>query len=208
LRASYAITMVTCLGADPDTVDDIVRLLERQRRRAPGFIPIVVQTTVRSTVAAELGIETALIMDRSQLAEKQTGSWEDYAQHRIHELAAQFDVDNIVPADPYHPDAWITLQQRRSVPKPKPKPKPKRATATAPPAASPDSGPAAAPPEAGGRSSSPLGRLRKLKPTRRRAKTALRLARARVRVVSARCGRVFRPSTRSGSDRPGGSRQS
>lgn len=116
LRASYATTLVTCLGADREQVDVVVRELDRQRRIAPGFIPIVVHTTARSEVAAELGIETAVVMGRARWAEQGTGRWEEYAYRRIRQLAAHHSADNIVAADLHHPDAWISLQQRRSTP--------------------------------------------------------------------------------------------
>lgn len=112
LRASYATTMITCLGADLDQVDEVVRHLDHARRIAPGFIPIVVHSTARSKVAAELGIETVVVMGRRRWAEQETGRWEDYAGRRIRQLAAHHRADNIVAADPLHPDAWITLQQR------------------------------------------------------------------------------------------------
>ena len=116
LRASYATTLVTCLGADLEQVDALVQNLDRQRRIAPGFIPIVVHTTARSELAAELGIETAVVMGRRRWAEQESGRWEDYADRRIRQLAAHHRADNIVAADLLHPDAWITLQQRRSTP--------------------------------------------------------------------------------------------
>jgi hypothetical protein len=114
LRASYATTLVTCLGADLDEVDALVRNLDRLRRIAPGFIPIVVHTTARSAVAAELGVETAVVMGRRRWEEQESGRWEDYAGRRIRQLAAHHRADNVVAADLLHPDAWITLQQRHS----------------------------------------------------------------------------------------------
>ena len=116
LRASYATTLVTCLGADLGEVDALVRNLDRLRRIAPGFIPIVVHTTARSAVAAALGVETAVVMGRRRWAEKESGRWEDYAGRRIRQLAAHHRADNIVAANLLHPDAWITLQQRHSAP--------------------------------------------------------------------------------------------
>ncbi len=116
LRASYPTTLVTCLGAEPDDVDALVTHLDRQRRIAPGFIPIVIHTTRASEVAATLGIETAVVMGRRRWAERETGRWEDYAGRRVRQLAAQYHADNIVAADPFHPDAWITLQQRTANP--------------------------------------------------------------------------------------------
>lgn len=116
LRASYATTVVTCLGAELEQVDMLVRNLDRARRIAPGFIPIVIHTTARSAVAAELGVETAVVMGRRRWEEQESGRWEEYAHRRIRQIAAHQRADNVVAADLHHPDAWITLQQRHSAP--------------------------------------------------------------------------------------------
>jgi hypothetical protein len=113
LRAAYTTTLVACLGSSATQVDATLRALDRHRRQAPGFIPLVVVTIGRPTLAAELGIETAIITSPTHF-DASVESWATYAQRRLRQLAAHHGADNVVPADPTHEYAWIAMQLGRS----------------------------------------------------------------------------------------------
>ncbi len=110
-RLSVATTMVAGLGIERDEIETLLRSLELQRRRAPGFVPIVVVTITRPPLADELGIETRSITSRRTWSNP-SESWEVYAQRRLRQLASHYRVDSITAADPGHADAWIALQMR------------------------------------------------------------------------------------------------
>jgi hypothetical protein len=56
LRRSTTTTLVAHLGVDRKEVEALLRTLDAHRRRAPGFIPVVVITITRPDLAAELGV--------------------------------------------------------------------------------------------------------------------------------------------------------
>ncbi|MGB1631522.1 MAG: glycosyltransferase [Acidimicrobiales bacterium] len=107
-RRSFTTTLVAALGADIDEVEGLLRALERHRRRAPGFVPIVVITVRRPRLAERLGIETVVITSRQKHAGA-PATWPDYARRRLRQLANHHRVDNVVVANPAHNDAWIGL---------------------------------------------------------------------------------------------------
>ena len=111
LRRSTTMTMFACLGADSADVEALLRTLDGHRRRAPGFIPIVVVTITRPDLASELGIETRVITPRHRWVDHNE-AWADYAQRRLRQLASHYAVENIAVGDLMHPDAWIALQLR------------------------------------------------------------------------------------------------
>ena len=113
LRGSYTTTLVSCLGASADEVEAVLEALDHHRRRAPGFIPLVVTTITRPAAATRLGIETRVISSRRGW-DHPSEEWIDYAQRRLRQLSAHYRVDNVAVADPLHADAWIALQLRRS----------------------------------------------------------------------------------------------
>lgn len=108
-RRSFTTTLIAALGAEVDEVEDLLKAIERHRRRAPGFVPIFAITVRRPPLAERLGIETVVITSRR----KHTGppeTWADYARRRLHQLATHHQVHNVVVANPSHKDAWIGLQ--------------------------------------------------------------------------------------------------
>ncbi len=108
-RRSFTTTLVAALGAEVDEVEDLLKAIERHRRRAPGFVPILAITVRRPPLAERLGIETVVITSRR----KHTGApetWPEYARRRLRQLANHHQVDNVVVANPTHRDAWIGLQ--------------------------------------------------------------------------------------------------
>ncbi len=111
MRCSTTLTLVACLGAPQADVERLLQRLDEHRRRAPGFVPVVVVTIARPDLAVELGIETRVITSRRNWTNTDE-AWHDYAQRRLRQLAAHYDVDNVAVADPIHPDAWIALQIR------------------------------------------------------------------------------------------------
>ena len=111
-RESHCVELVVALGETTEEVSDLLSHLEAHRRRLPGFVPIVVMTCARPIDAALLGIDTKVVTSRRNHADSNE-RWEDYAHRRIREIAASYDVDEIVAANSRHPDAWIALQQRR-----------------------------------------------------------------------------------------------
>ena len=111
LRSSTTTTMLACLGADSEHVEALLRTLDDHRRHAPGFIPVVVVTIARPDLAVELGIETRVITPRHRWTDSNE-TWVEYAQRRLRQLAAHYEVENIAVHDPMHPDAWIALQLR------------------------------------------------------------------------------------------------
>lgn len=108
-RTSFTVTLVACLGAETDQVERLLRSLDAHRRRAPGFVPVVVTSVTRPPLATQLGIETKVITSRGYWTDP-SEAWPDYARRRLRQLAAHYRVDNVVVADPHHPDAWIALQ--------------------------------------------------------------------------------------------------
>lgn len=111
-RESHRVELVVALGEATDEIADLLAHLDAHRRRLPGFIPIVVMTCTRPVDAGGVGIETKVVTSRRNHADP-AERWEDYAHRRIREIAASYDVDDIVVADARHPDAWIALQMRR-----------------------------------------------------------------------------------------------
>ena len=110
-RHAVATTLITALGAERKEIERLLHSLDRQRRHAPGFVPVVVITMTRPPLAEELGIETRVITNRANWADP-SEPWEAYAQRRLRQLASHYGADNIAVADPGHPDAWIVLQVR------------------------------------------------------------------------------------------------
>jgi hypothetical protein len=110
-RHSVATTMIVGLGAEPKEIEALLHSLDRHRRHAVGFVPILVITFTRPPLADELGIETKVITGRGSWSDP-AEPWVAYAQRRLRQLANHYRVDNIAVADPGHPDAWIALQAR------------------------------------------------------------------------------------------------
>ncbi len=108
-RSSYTTTLVACLGAPVDEIEQLLVALDGHRRQVPAFVPVVVTTATRPPLAAKLGIETKVITSRRNWSDP-SEAWPDYAQRRLRQLAAHYRVDNVVVADPQHPDAWVALQ--------------------------------------------------------------------------------------------------
>jgi len=108
-RHSVATTMIAGLGATHEEIEELLTTLEHQRRHAVGFVPIVVITIRRPSLADDLGIEMRVITSRDNWDES-SEPWESYAQRRLLQLARQCGADNIFPLDPRHPDAWMVLQ--------------------------------------------------------------------------------------------------
>ncbi len=111
-REAHRVELVVALGETTDEIADLLAHLDAHRRRLPGFIPIVVMTCTRPIGSEAVGIETKVITSRRNHGDA-TQRWEDYAHRRIREIAASYDVDDIVAANARHPDAWIALQLRR-----------------------------------------------------------------------------------------------
>lgn len=111
-REAHSVELIVALGETTDEIADLLTRLDAHRRRLPGFVPIVVMTCTRPIDAEAVGIETKVVTSRRNHADSNQ-QWEDYAHRRIREIAASYDVDDIVVADARHPDAWIALQQRR-----------------------------------------------------------------------------------------------
>jgi hypothetical protein len=109
-RHAVATTLIACLGAKRKEIERLLRSLDRQRRHAVGFVPVVITTISRPPLADELGIETRSITNRSRWSD--TEPWESYAQRRLRQLASHYGADNIIVTDPAHPDAWIAMQLR------------------------------------------------------------------------------------------------
>ena len=110
-RHAVATTLVVALEVELDEVETLIRALDRQRRHAPGFVPVVVITLTRPSLADELGIETRVVTRRRNWSDT-SETWEAYAQRRVRQLGSHYGVDNVTAADPAHPDAWIALQVR------------------------------------------------------------------------------------------------
>jgi hypothetical protein len=110
-RRAVATTLVAAFGTEGKELDALLRSLERQRRQAPGFVPVVVITVTRPPLTEALGIETRVITSRAGWTDA-SEAWETYAQRRLRQLASHYGADNIAVADPAHPDAWIALQMR------------------------------------------------------------------------------------------------
>lgn len=113
-RRSFTTSLVAALGADIGAVESLLTALDRQRRRAPGFVPVVAITIRRPDLAEVLGIETAVITSRRNHSGPPE-VWPEYARRRLRQLAIRHRADNIVVADPLHDDAWIALQLHRSL---------------------------------------------------------------------------------------------
>ncbi|MGA9275384.1 hypothetical protein [Ilumatobacter sp.] len=111
MRSSYATTLVVCLGAANAELEDAIRVLDQQRRQAPGFIPIIVVEGTRPPLAAELGIETAVITSQLEW-DRALEPWSVYAQRRLRQLAVHHQVDNVVPIDLAGVGGSIVLQMR------------------------------------------------------------------------------------------------
>ena len=110
-RHAVATTLVAALGSEGKELDALLHSLERQRRQAPGFVPVVVITVTRPPLTEALGIETRVITSRAGWTDT-SEAWETYAQRRLRQLAGHYGADNIAVADLAHPDAWIALQMR------------------------------------------------------------------------------------------------
>jgi hypothetical protein len=110
-RRGVATTLVVAFGTEGKELDALLRSLERQRRQAPGFVPVVVTTVTRPPLTQALGIETRVITSRSGWTDT-SEAWETYAQRRLRQLASHYGADNVAVADVAHPDAWIALQMR------------------------------------------------------------------------------------------------
>ena len=86
-RHAVATTLITALGAERKEIERLLHSLDRQRRHAPGFVPVVVITMTRPPLAEELGIETRVITNRANWADP-SEPWEAYAQRRLRQLAS------------------------------------------------------------------------------------------------------------------------
>jgi hypothetical protein len=114
-RESHSVELIVAVGETTDEIADLLAHLDAHRRHLPGFIPIVVMTCARPSDAVVLCIETKVLTSRRNHADA-TEQWHDYAHRRIRQIAATYDVDEIVAANARHPDAWIAVQQRRRRP--------------------------------------------------------------------------------------------
>ena len=88
-RHSVTTTMIAGLGVEQKEVEALLRSLDRQRRHATGFVPVVVITITRPPLADELGIETRVITSRRTWTDP-SESWETYAQRRLRQLADHY----------------------------------------------------------------------------------------------------------------------
>ena len=108
-RRSIATTMVVAIEAERRDVERLLRSLDTLRRRAVGFVPVVVIAVTLPALAAELGIETVVVTNPRNWSNTDE-PWETYAQRRIGQLARRYDVDNVVPGDLSSATAWMALQ--------------------------------------------------------------------------------------------------
>jgi hypothetical protein len=111
-RRAHTTTLIACLGAPLERVESLLGQLDKHRRRAPGFIPILVVTLSVPPLARELGLETRVITSRRNFS-SDTEDWDDYAVGRLRQLAMHYRVDNVAAAGFDDADAWIALQCRR-----------------------------------------------------------------------------------------------
>jgi len=118
--------LVSCIGSTPDEAAAVVTALTDHRNHATGFTPVVVTTVAAPDLAARLGEEVGLLPRDRAFATDRGGvrievlpdrsdhrgdeRWEDLVIRRLAEVVRRQGIDNVVPADPTHPDAWLVLQ--------------------------------------------------------------------------------------------------